>query len=109
MLRDRGTIKWQGMFLPEHVKLLREHYKGMDNKEKPVLDEQQIELMEETIAEGMEFNQELIFVCFKHNDFHTIVGKVHYIDPYKHELRIIDNIEKLHIVKIDALINVCPK
>ncbi|MDM5338495.1 hypothetical protein QUF84_14860 [Fictibacillus enclensis] len=36
MIRDRGKIKWQGMFMQEHVKGLREldwdsHYKENPN------------------------------------------------------------------------------
>ncbi|KGR85779.1 YolD-like family protein [Lysinibacillus odysseyi] len=39
MNRDRGTIKWNAMMLPEHVNLLHE-WKAEDNKiEKPNLDE----------------------------------------------------------------------
>ncbi|SFF08871.1 hypothetical protein SAMN05428981_11520 [Bacillus sp. OV194] len=34
MLRDRGTMKWQGMFMPEHVKLLREMDWDDSKKEK---------------------------------------------------------------------------
>lgn len=38
MLRDRGTLKWQGMFMPEHVKLLREMDWDNKKKTKPELD-----------------------------------------------------------------------
>ena len=39
MNRDRGTIKWNAMMLPEHVKLLREWKAEDDETERPHLDE----------------------------------------------------------------------
>jgi YolD-like protein len=106
LLRDRGNIKWQGMFLPEHVKLLRQHQGELDKRERPALDEQQLELMEETIREAMEFNQALNFVYFRGGNYHLLVGKVHFADPFKQELRIVDNFEEISIIKIRDLIDV---
>lgn len=39
MNRDRGTIKWNAMMLPEHVKLLREWKAEDDYVKMPELDE----------------------------------------------------------------------
>ncbi|MCK6257809.1 YolD-like family protein [Fictibacillus sp. KIGAM418] len=51
-----------------------------DNKKKtkPELDEQQLELMEETIGETMAENLDLCFTYFRDGDFHLLIGKVHY-------------------------------
>ena len=43
MNKDRGTIKWTAMMLPEHVKLLREWQQEDRFVEKPQLDEAQME------------------------------------------------------------------
>ncbi|SEA54550.1 YolD-like protein [Thalassobacillus cyri] len=40
-LRDRGTIKWTSLMLPEHVKMVKEVWKEDERIEKPILDEQQ--------------------------------------------------------------------
>lgn len=52
MNRDRGTIKWNAMMLPEHVKLLREWKTEDEKAEKPNLDEWALEelSMQITIA-----------------------------------------------------------
>ena len=41
--RDRGTIKWTAMMLPEHVKLLREWHAEDDYIPKPQHDEYEFE------------------------------------------------------------------
>lgn len=43
MNKDRGTIKWTAMMLPEHVKLLREWQEEDKFVEKPQLDDAQME------------------------------------------------------------------
>jgi YolD-like protein len=105
MLRDRGNIKWQGMFLPEHVKALREHQLELKKKSKAVIDLQQIKLMEETIREAMEFNQALNFVYFRDGEHQLLVGKVHYIEHFKQKLRIVDEFDSLHIVLVNELVD----
>ncbi|MFZ3578757.1 YolD-like family protein [Virgibacillus sp. DJP39] len=42
-VNDRGTKKWTAMMLPEHIELLKKMWDEDDHKEKPILDEQQIE------------------------------------------------------------------
>ncbi|MGD6963972.1 YolD-like family protein [Fictibacillus phosphorivorans] len=106
MIRDRGNIKWQGMFLPEHVKLLREYDRENKKKIKPELDEQQLELMQETICDAMENNLYLCFTYFQNDDFRLMIGKVHYVDQFRGELRIMDKQNELQKIKLNDLINV---
>lgn len=49
MLKDRGGIKWTSLMLPEHVKALREFDWDLTKIERPVLEEQQLEELNETI------------------------------------------------------------
>ncbi|ADP32277.1 hypothetical protein BATR1942_06615 [Bacillus atrophaeus 1942] len=42
MLRDRGTIKWTSMMLPEHLLQLKQDLLDASKIEKPSLDYQQI-------------------------------------------------------------------
>ncbi|WP_277873765.1 YolD-like family protein [Fictibacillus sp. S7] len=48
MIRDRGSIIWTAMTLPEHVKQLRKLDWDQSTKVKPELDEQQLQQIEET-------------------------------------------------------------
>ncbi|MGM0874091.1 MAG: YolD-like family protein [Bacillota bacterium] len=90
MIRDRGNIKWTSMMLPEHVKLLREWSEADAYQVKPELDEQQLEQFNETIYMAMEEHAELVFTYYKDHFHHTCSGYVHYIDPIRHTLRIVD-------------------
>lgn len=94
------------MMLPEHVKLLKEYDLNQSKKMKPEIDEQLLELFEETICEAMAGDSYLSFTYFKHEDFHLLIGKVHYIDTYKRELRIMDYHNELHRLLLDDLIDV---
>ncbi|WP_062231514.1 YolD-like family protein [Fictibacillus sp. FJAT-27399] len=105
-LRDRGSLKWTAMMLPEHVKALREFDWDQSKKVKPELDEQQLEIIEETICEAMAENLDLCFTYFKQDDFHLLIGKVHYVDNFRRELRIVDYHDELHKIKLDGVIDV---
>ncbi|WP_241840700.1 YolD-like family protein [Fictibacillus sp. S7] len=83
LIRDRGKMKWQGMLMPEHVKKIKEFDWNDSKKKKPELDEQQVQVMEDTICDVMAANQYLCLTYFNKDDFHLMIGKVHYIDPVK--------------------------
>ncbi|MRX56588.1 YolD-like family protein [Bacillus idriensis] len=106
LIRNRRNIKWTAMMLPEHVKELRAFYLAQTKKEKPELDEQRLSLMEETISEAMGENLELCFTYFQSDDFHLYIGKVHYIDTYRKELRIVDFHEETFRLKLENLVDV---
>ncbi|MGG1573216.1 YolD-like family protein [Fictibacillus sp. NRS-1165] len=106
MLRHRGKMKWQGMFMPEHVKSLREYDWDNQNKTKPDLDQQQMELIEQTICEAMAENLALCFTYFKDGDFHLLIGKVHYVDTFRRELRIVDSHGEIDKIKLADLVEV---
>lgn len=48
-IKDRGAIKWQGMFLTEHVQMLRELREEKNKVPKPNLDEYDMQLIHEEI------------------------------------------------------------
>ena len=76
MVNDRGTKKWTSLMLPEHVKMLEDMYKEMDHKEKPVLDEQQIEENSFKLQSVLEYKLEVRVRYFVDYDFETIEGSV---------------------------------
>ncbi|WP_424475396.1 YolD-like family protein [Oceanobacillus kimchii] len=42
-INDRGKIKWTAMMMPEHLELLNQLKEKQIRKQKPILDEQQLE------------------------------------------------------------------
>lgn len=49
-VRDRGALKWQGMLLTEHVRLMRDWREEQDAIPKPELDEYDLELLHEELS-----------------------------------------------------------
>jgi hypothetical protein len=106
VINDRGNIKWTAMMLPEHVELLREWQKEDKYQVSPELDEQRLEEMNEIIQEAMAFHEYLSFTYHENRDVHQITGHVHYVDEVKGELRIMDQQETIHRVKLNKITDV---
>ncbi|MCF6408333.1 YolD-like family protein [Pseudalkalibacillus salsuginis] len=105
-IRDRGNIKWTAMMLPEHVKLLRDWKEEDRIQKRPELDEQKLEEMNEIIHEAMAFNQTLSFVYFERERYRILVGDIHYADPVRKELRIVDEFGDRHDLKLKDILDI---
>lgn len=106
MIRDRGTIKWTSMMLPEHVQLLKKVAINEEKIMKPELDEQAIEEFEFLICEAMEFNSPLVLEVFENGFCKTLSGTVHYINHLKSQLILQDDNGLFHHIRFDKLINI---
>lgn len=87
MLRDRGTIKWTAMMLPEHVKLLRDWVREDFFQEKPELDEQKLEQLNEQLIDSHE--KLCTFRFYTNKQAHTVTGRVKKVDAFKRTIQII--------------------
>ncbi|MEC1050890.1 YolD-like family protein [Bacillus paralicheniformis] len=114
-LKDRGTIKWTSMMLPEHVKLLRELKDSQNRSKRPVLDAAQLDDMEIIIYEAMANDCMLHFEVFKAKTFLNseetgdiihLEGKIHYINHQKKTFHIVDLKGNPHFIKFKDLIGV---
>jgi hypothetical protein len=99
-------MKWTAMMLPEHVKMLRNEFIEFDKVDKPTLDEHQLEEINSTILEAMEFNNELVFTYFDNGDMKLYIGHVHYIDGLKKELRLVDRHSDVFFIKFHNILKV---
>ncbi|MDN5385984.1 MULTISPECIES: YolD-like family protein [Bacillus] len=106
MLRDRGSIKWVSMMLPEHVELLREYHESFQKLKKPILDEQKYEEFNEIICEAMAENSVLQFAYYRQGEVKTLAGRVHYADALKRELRIVSRADEICILKMEDIIEI---
>ncbi|MEH7223837.1 YolD-like family protein [Bacillus sp. JJ1566] len=107
MLKDRGKIKWGAAFmLPEMISAQSRIDWDTKKVEKPVLDENQLEEINQTICDAMEFSQELVFTLFERGDFKLLLGKVHYVDQFANELRVVDKFDAIHFVKFEDIVKV---
>ncbi|ANC77451.1 hypothetical protein ABE65_011840 [Fictibacillus phosphorivorans] len=108
MIRDRGSIKWTSLMLPEHVKELRRYiYEEHYDTPEPILDEQQMEEMNEVMLEAMEYHVPLMFTIYKNKRLITLSGYIHYIDTNNKQLRILDmndNVEFVSFSEVKKLV-----
>ena len=103
MIRDRGRIKWTSMMLPEHVKMLREWAEEDSWTEKKQLDEQKLEILNETAAEAMEFGKTALITYFDLNRYKQLTGTIHYFDDLQNEFRIITQSGKVQRVLLETI------
>jgi hypothetical protein len=86
MNRDRGTIKWNALMLPEHVKLLREWQAEDSRNEKPQLEKWQIEEMNENLYRAMEQHATVIAEVWLEGELRKIVSKIVRYNPVNNKL-----------------------
>jgi adenine deaminase len=106
MIRDRGRIKWTSMMLPEHVKLLRDWVKEDRYEDKREMDEQQLELMNETLSEAIEFDQFVTITHYHNRTYEIVIGKIHYWDELSQKLHVVDRFEDVHRIPIGAIADI---
>lgn len=99
-LKDRGNIKWQGFFMPEHIKMLGGLKMDYYRQHKPILDEYQIEDLENKIHNAMEFATPLKFTVWEDGFDWDYTGMVHRLDPITKLIYLELENENGHIIKI---------
>ncbi|WP_165571599.1 YolD-like family protein [Cytobacillus praedii] len=109
MIKDRGTIKWTAMMLPEHVQSLKDALVDEHRVEQPELDEQAIEEFELIICEAMESNETLNIEVFENGFSNIITGTVHYINSMKSQILVQDTKGYIHHIPFKLLINIQPE
>ncbi|MCY7981252.1 YolD-like family protein [Bacillus inaquosorum] len=106
MLRDRGTIKWTSMMLPEHLTQLKQDLIDVSKIEKPSLDDQQIEEMDLLVFEALEFNKELKFKLFNNGLVENVTGRVHYFNFEQQKLHVKDQNDNTVYINMNNIIGV---
>lgn len=94
------------IILPEHRQgLVRQATEKLKVK-KPELDEQQLEDMELTVAESMEFGAPLTFELYDDGYIREITGAVHYVDHIRKEFRVKDSKNDTNFIRFIDIINI---
>lgn len=94
------------MMLPEHVKVLRDWVKEDQYEQKKEMDEQQLEMMNETLSEAIEFDQFVTITHFRNRNYEIVIGKIHYWDEFGKKLHIVDRFEEVHRIPIEAIFDI---
>jgi hypothetical protein len=106
-IRDRGKMKWQpASFLPLAFEMTGEMFKDQARTAKPIVDEHQTEEFDLRIAYATEYNHTVKLTVWEDGFTHDITGRVHYVDPITHELRIALKSGEFERVAFDDVIGV---
>ncbi|MDQ0157438.1 YolD-like family protein [Robertmurraya andreesenii] len=106
MIRDRGKMKWTSMMLPEHVKLLRDWAKEDEYEKAREIDEQYLEVMNETISEAMEFGKDLMITHYHNRKYELVIGNIHYWDDLNGKLHVVDQFGEVHRISLSSISDV---
>jgi len=88
MLKDRGTIKWTSLMLPEHVELLKEMWQETEKINKPILDLQELELMNEQVMQAYEERLPIVLSVYKDGLIEEIHGTIVMINVQQNQLNV---------------------
>lgn len=86
--------------------MIRTYEKSLDTVEKPKLNENQLNEINQIIYEAKENNKELVFSYFEKGDLKLYVGRIHYIDPFEQELQLMDLLGDVFYLKHKDILRV---
>ncbi|WP_017753502.1 YolD-like family protein [Calidifontibacillus oryziterrae] len=89
MIKDRGTIKWTAMMLPEHVQQLREFWNNDKRVQMPTIDEQQLEVMNDIFQLAYTEHSLLKITYYEAGRYLNTVGYINKINPLTKTLYIV--------------------
>lgn len=101
-MKDRGSIKWTAMMLPEHIQLLNDMWEQKEYKERPILDEQQLEEINMKLHLAIHNNLTIEITYYAEHDYRQLVGKLFKIDTREGFIKV-DNDERTKIYLNDIL------
>ena len=91
-IKDRGNKKWTAMMLIEHRKKLKEVKEHEDDREKPILDDQEKAVINSRLHQVLERNLKVKIKYYRDKRFKTISGRIKRVDVNRREVVISDEV-----------------
>ncbi|GGA31533.1 YolD-like family protein [Psychrobacillus lasiicapitis] len=109
MIRDRGMKKWQGMMLPEHVRLLHRRRENLTKVRRPELDEQELESLQEILSRLLKTETEADYKVWDNGVFDTHRGTITKIDAHNRLIYYINPFSTpQEPIKINQIVDITP-
>ena len=86
MNKDRGTIKWTSLMLPEHIQRLRAWENELHDKPPKEKADWELEALHQTIQQAYELKMPITFTLYKQGTWQTTTGVITTIDVNKKHL-----------------------
>ncbi len=80
-VRDRGTIKWVSLMLPELVEWLNEAF--IEYRAKPLLDEQKMAEIDQTLKYAVQYRAPIEMTYYDDGEYRTVIGRLEKIDQWR--------------------------
>ncbi|MBO8155022.1 MAG: YolD-like family protein [Bacillaceae bacterium] len=103
MIRDRGSIKWTSLMLPEHVKELKRMWKDESRKPRPILDEQKLEVLNTQLLEAFKFSSLIEVTIYQNGTEATLTGNVEKLDAVSQRITLQSKEDSLIIPVSDII------
>ena len=87
-MNDRGSIKWTTLMLPEHAELLRELWNEDNKIKKPLLDSQEMELMEQRLQTAYLDKLLTEFMIYSPSSLQTVTGRITKLEQQTKQIHI---------------------
>ena len=78
--KDRGNKKWTAMMLIEHRDRLKELKSHEDDKKKPILDDQEKEVINYRLQQALQNNLAVEIKYYENKSFKTVNGRIEKVD-----------------------------
>lgn len=85
-IKDRGNKKWTAMMLIEYRKKLKELKEHEDDREKPILDDQEKGVINSRLYQALENNLKVKIKYYRDKRFKTISGRIKRVDFNRREI-----------------------
>lgn len=76
MLKDRGTIKWTSLMLPEHVQMLKELWAEDDCHARPLLDNQLLDELNRHMNHAIQEHKKVRLIIHLNGRQQILIGKL---------------------------------
>ncbi|MFW6034881.1 MAG: YolD-like family protein [Halothermotrichaceae bacterium] len=105
VIRDRGNIKWSSLMLTEHRDKLKEIMKNDSDIEKPVLDKQQLEMMNNILRKAVAEDKSVSVFYYDSKSICKYQGKIMEIDKINKELKLVTKSDTKKHLNIKNIVN----
>jgi hypothetical protein len=107
MTKLDGNGLWESsrMMLPEHKETIIRRQLEEGRKDKPVLDSQEIELIEQALAESFHTHRKINVRLFDEYEDKELTGTVSVIHTYRREIKLATGIGRWEWIKIDDIVS----
>ncbi len=103
--KDRGMIKWQGMMLTEHVRLIKEWREEDNQVPVPELNEWDLQAIQEELELSIKRKCEVQIQIWKDSKFHYHTGSMEGIDFKTKSITYSDS-SGLHRLPVNQIISI---